>query len=90
MAMPTGRSNKRVTKEVAVELVRLDASQFKETAMAQNVSTRGIRLATEHVWHPGDRALLASRESVFNTEARVVYCQRMENNRFAVGLELLA
>jgi len=34
--------------------------------------------------------LLSSPESDFRTEARVVYCQRMENNRFAVGLELLA
>jgi hypothetical protein len=43
MAMPTGRSDKRITKEMAVELVRPDASQFKETAMAQNVNARGMR-----------------------------------------------
>jgi PilZ domain-containing protein len=89
MAMPTDRSDKRITKEVAVELVRPDASQFKETAIAQNVSARGMRVATEHVWRPGDCVLLSSPESDFRTEARVVYCQRTENNRFAVGLELL-
>ncbi len=88
--MPIGRSDKRITKEVAVELVRPDASQFKEMAMAQNLSARGMRVATEYVWRPGDRALLSSSECGFRTEARVVYCQRMENNRFAVGLDLLA
>jgi hypothetical protein len=66
MAMPTGRSDKQITKEMAVELVRPDAS------------------------HPGDPMLLSSPESDFRTETRVVHCQQMENNRFAVGRELLA
>ena len=90
MAMPTGRSDKRITKEGAVELARPDASQLKETAIAQNVSARGMRVTTEHIWRPGDGVLLSSPESGIRTQARVVYCQRMENNRFAVGLELLA
>ena len=90
MTAPNGRSDRRITKEVAVELARPDAWQLRETAIAQNVSTRGMRVATEHVWLPGDAVLLSSPESGVRTEARVVYCQRMENNRFAVGLELLA
>ena len=90
MTAPNGRSDRRITKEVAVELARADASQLREMAIAQNVSARGMRVATEHVWRPGDRVLLSSPESGVCTQARVVYCQRMENNRFAVGLELLA
>jgi|SRR5437016_5698601 len=89
MAVPTGRCDKRIRKELAVELVRPDALQIKETAIAQNVSARGMRVATEHVWRPGDRVLLSSPEFGFRTQARVVYCQRVENNRFAVGLELV-
>ena len=49
-----------------------------------------MRVATEHVWRPGDSVQLSSPESGFRTQARVVYCQRVENNKFAVGLELLA
>jgi hypothetical protein len=90
MSLPTGRSDRRIRKEVAVELARPDASQPRELAIAQNVSTRGMRVATEHVWLPGDAVLLSSPESCVRTQARVVYCQRMENNRFAVGLELFA
>ena len=90
MTAPIGRCNKRIMKEVPVELACPDASQLKETAIAQNVSARGMRVVTEHVWRPGDRVLLSSPESGIRTQARVVYCQRMENNRFAVGLELLA
>jgi hypothetical protein len=38
MAVPHGRSDKRVTKEVMVELARPDDPRLKETAMAQNKS----------------------------------------------------
>jgi hypothetical protein len=47
MAVPTGRSDKRIPKEVVVELALSDASQLKEAAVAQNVSARGMRAATE-------------------------------------------
>ena len=90
MALPTGRSDKRITKQAAVELAHTSASQLKEVAIALNISARGMRVATEHIWHPGDTVLLSSPESGFRTQARVVYCQRLENNKFAVGLELSA
>jgi len=90
MSLSTGRSDRRIPKEVPVELSRPDASQLRETAIAENVSARGMRVATEHVWRPGDPVLLGSPESGVRTPARVVYCQRIENNGFAVGLELLA
>ncbi len=35
MSLPTGRSDRRITKEVAVELARPDASQLSEMAIAQ-------------------------------------------------------
>jgi len=41
-------------------------------------------------WRPGDSVQLSSPESGFRMQASVVYCQRVENNKFAVGLELLA
>jgi len=89
MAMPTGRCNKRIKRELEVELVRPDSSEIKEKAIAENVSVRGMRVATEHIWRAGDRVVVTSPEPGSPTLARVVYCQRMENNKFAVGLELL-
>jgi len=74
---------------VAVELVRPGASQLREMAIAQNVSALGMRVATEVVWLPGEPVVLSSPESGFRAQARVVYCKRMENNGFAVGLKLL-
>jgi len=90
MAAPIGRLDRRVKEEAVVELVRADDPQLKETAIAQNVSDRGLRVTTKRVWRPGDRVLLSSPESGLRTQARIVYCQRMKNNRFAVGLELLS
>ncbi|PYU63838.1 MAG: hypothetical protein DMG49_27705 [Acidobacteria bacterium] len=47
MAVPTGRSGKRIAKEVAAELARLDHLQLKETAITQNVSVRGMRAGSD-------------------------------------------
>jgi hypothetical protein len=90
MATQTGRSAKRMNKEVAVEVAPKNASQQKELAVAQNVSARGMRVAMEHVWITGENVLLSSPESGFHIQARVVYCQCLENHKFAVGLEFFA
>jgi hypothetical protein len=90
MAVPTGRSDKRIPKRMAVELVPPDAPQVKEAATAQNVSARGMRVTTEHVLRPGKSVVLSHPQSGFRTKARVIYCQRIEKDKFAVGLELEA
>jgi PilZ domain len=90
MAVPTGRSDKRIPKKMAVELVPPDAPHVKEAATAQNVSARGMRVTTEHVLHPGKSVVLSHPQSGFRIKARVIYCQRIEKDEFAVGLELEA
>ena len=87
--MTMGRSDRRIPKVMAVELARPEEPKLKELAIAQNVSARGMQVATEEAWLQGHRVLLSSLESDLHVQARVVYCKRMENNRFAVGLELL-
>jgi PilZ domain len=98
---PTGRFEKRTARSVIVELSRMDASLPKERALTENVSPRGIRVATEHEWKPGDPALLISMQDDLCCQARVVYCRSLEKGslmtseardplrlKFAVGLEL--
>jgi hypothetical protein len=85
---PTGRFDKRTPRSVAVELSRMDTSLFKERALTENVSSRGIRVATEHEWKPGDPVLVISTQDAVWCQARVVYCKSSEKGRFAVGLEL--
>ncbi|PYU67463.1 MAG: hypothetical protein DMG49_18630 [Acidobacteria bacterium] len=89
MSTPTGRSGKRVAIEVLVEIARPDPTLPKETAISENISTGGMRISTDHVWLAGDLVLLSSTVTADATPARVVYCQRLENQKFSVGLELL-
>src|SRR5713101_3736049 len=56
MSLPTGRSDRRITKEVAVELARPDASQLSEMAShcpkrehSRDAGSDGTRLAP---WGP--------------------------------------
>jgi len=89
MTIPTGRCYRRVAKEVLVEIARSDPALRKETAISENISVCGMRVSTEHGWRTGDFVLLSSPLTNDAIPARVVYCQRLENQRFAIGLELL-
>src|ERR1700756_5207576 len=86
--MSYGRADKRIRKEIMVELARPNTAHHKEPAYAQNVSARGMRVTTESMWHPGEHVQLSSLESGFRMQARVVYCQLLEGSKFAIGLEL--
>jgi len=82
------RSSGRVGKKVSVALGRSDHPEPTEKAISQNLSSHGMRLTTEHAWCPGEQALVSSPGGV-RTEARVVYCEYMGADKFAVGLELV-
>jgi hypothetical protein len=84
------RNEKRIARTVAVELSRLYASLPGETTFTENVSLYGARAWTKQRWQPEERVLLSSPETSVYAQARVAYCQRMENKGFAVGLELSA
>ena len=88
MALQAGRSDKRIRQHAAVELVRSDDPRLKEIGIVQNRSARGMRVETRHAWRKGERVQLADSGS--RSDARVVYCQVLENNRFALGLEILS
>jgi hypothetical protein len=88
MAASDIRSHTRVPRNLVVDLVRTDGTQIKETVLSQNTSTGGVRVATEKIWRPGERVLLCSQERRVPAQARVVYCQRLESGKFALGLAL--
>ena len=83
------RSHTRIPKKLQVDLVRSNGTQIRETVLAQNVSASGVRVATEKIWRPGERVLLSPHDTGVPAPARVVYCERLENGNFAVGLQLL-
>lgn len=89
MRVPTGRVERRTTKMQFVELVPVgDSEVAKVEAITENVSPRGARVITDSVCAPGKVVRLEAPNERLNLLARVVYCQRLENGKFAVGLQL--
>jgi hypothetical protein len=83
-----GRSERRFAKAVRVEVCLQDEPMLKEVALAENVSAHGVRVLLERKWRPGQRVLISSPKEGVRSQAQIVYCQRVAENRFAVGLEL--
>jgi hypothetical protein len=83
-----GRSERRIAKTVSVEVCLQDEAMLREVALAENVSAHGVRVLLERKWRPGQRVLVSSPKEGVRSQAKIVYCQRVAENRFAVGLEL--
>ena len=60
-----------------------------ESALAENVSSRGLRVRTGHSWEPGTQALVKSPVRELWARARIVYCESLPRKSFALGLEFL-
>jgi hypothetical protein len=89
MHVPSGRYEKRTARAVTVGLLRLDESQPNKRAVTENVSPRGVRIVTDWNYAPGKHLLVTAPEEGVKSLARVVYCQRVESTKFAVGLQLV-
>jgi PilZ domain len=83
-----GRSESRIPKILAAELSRPDESMLKEMTFTEDVSPHGVRVTTVQRWQPGTRVLVTFLRNGIRSEGRIVYCQRMESGKFALGLEL--
>ena len=84
------RPERRIARAVAVQLSTIDGSPSAEKTFTENVSPHGARVVTKQRWKPEARVLLESLESDFQSQARVVYCQCLPRNHFAVGLDLFS
>jgi hypothetical protein len=90
MSVSSGRSEKRTPIELAVVLSGLNERPVQERAFTENVSSRGLRAITKRMWQPGARLLVSFDVEPVRGLARVAYCQRLANKKFAVGLALSA
>ena len=86
--MSNGRSEKRIARTVSVEVCLQDAPKLNERMSTENVSAHGARVFMEQKLQPGQQVLVSSPKEGVRSQARIVYCQRMSDKRFAVGLEL--
>jgi len=86
--MSNGRSEKRIERTVSVEVCIQDEPKLKERMLTENVSAHGARVFMERKLQTGQQVLVSWPKEGVHSQARIVYCQRVSEKRFAVGLEL--
>lgn len=82
------RVENRSPVQVTVDLSGLDVHTVAQQGMTVNVSARGARVVTSKPWHPNDHVTVRSLLGSLRSRARVVYCQPLGKDSFAIGLEL--
>jgi hypothetical protein len=82
------RLEDRSPVQVTVDLSGLDIHTASQQGITENVSARGARVVTSKPWHPNDHVKVRSLLGSLRSRARVVYCQPMGKDTFAIGLEL--
>jgi len=88
MPMPTGRMEKRIAKTLILEICLYDEPGLKERTITENVSPRGARVLVEREWRPRQQVLVISPNEGVRSRGQIVYCERVAEGKFAVGLEL--
>ncbi len=82
-----GRFEKRIQLEVPVQIFSLLDPSVIERTITENVCSSGIRILTRRAKERNDRFMVRSQVGNLRTLARVVYCQRLADGRFGVGLQ---
>jgi PilZ domain len=60
---------------------------FGERASTEDISSTGMRVQTIRPWKPESRLRVKATMGDLRATARVVYCQSLAANTFALGLE---
>jgi hypothetical protein len=84
------RTENRTPMKVTVDLSSLDVRTPAQEGVTENISPRGARVLTRKPWKPNERLNVRSLLGNFRSRARVVYCVPVDNEQFAVGLQLFA
>ena len=86
--MSVGRSERRITRTVTITVRVPDDPGLNEWTWTQNVSAHGARVLLSRKLEPGQQVWIASPNEGVRLPATIVYCQRVDGNKFAMGLEL--
>lgn len=89
MPMRSGRIEKRTRLALPVEIFSLHDPSAPERTSTENVCSLGARLLAQRPKELNERLLIRSFGSEFRTLARVVYCQRLSDGRFGIGVQFL-
>jgi hypothetical protein len=83
------RAEKRIPMEIPVLIDGHRQTPGSESTFTENVSARGARVVSVRRWDQDERLMFASRTGEFRSSARVAYCQSLQGEGFAIGVEFL-
>jgi len=83
------RIERRIPMEIPVYLDGHRVVPGAESTFTENVSARGARVVTVRRWEQNEKLTFVSRTGEFRSSARVAYCQPLQGDGFAIGLEFL-
>src|ERR1700751_1832390 len=90
MPLRSGRLEKRVRLAVPVEISTPENPSGAERTTTENLSSLGVRILTPGPKEPHDQLMIRSLPGDLRTLARVVYCERLKDGRYGVGLQFQA
>jgi len=85
----TGREERRLPIMMEVKLVpvaRVNGEQPERT-ITDNISPHGVRVRSTCEWRLGEQAEIIPTKEGTPMRGEVVYCQRVGNGRFFVGIK---
>ena len=77
----------RIPTTVGLELSGLDEPLIYEITITQNVSRHGARVVAKRHWRPNDSVLVKLPQECLPSHARITYCQPLQGDEFALGLQ---
>jgi len=89
MPSRSGRLEKRVPLAVPVQVSSLKDPAAAEKTISENVCSLGMRILAKQTKELNERLMISSLAGDLRTIARVVYCQRLPDGRFGVGIQFL-
>jgi len=81
------RMEARIPTRVGLELSGPDEPLIYEINFTENVSRHGARVVTKRCWSPNDSVLVKLPQESLPSRARITYCQPLEGDEFAMGLQ---
>ena len=83
------RAEHRILMEIPVFIDGHRQVPGSESTFTENVSAGGARVVSVRRWEQGEKLTFASRTGDFRSSARVAYCQPLQGQGFAIGVEFL-
>jgi hypothetical protein len=84
------RLDVRVPLRVTVDISSLDVRNHAQEGLTENVSAHGARVVTSKPLPLNEKFNVRSLLGSLRSRARVVYCEPLGVNSFAIGLQMLA